>query len=66
MLSSIYYCFIKEFSSTNTNFDNFQIIFRLFLVHFMLTDKGKEIQIDEKLKSKCELAQKLLSVNTDD
>jgi hypothetical protein len=32
----------------------------------MLTDKGKEIQIDEKLKSKCELAQKLLSVNTDD
>ena len=39
---------------------------RLFIVHFMLTDKGKEIEIDEQLKAKCQLAQAVLSLNSND
>ena len=32
----------------------------------MLTDKGKDIDLDDKLKAKCYLAQKCLSLNTND
>jgi hypothetical protein len=39
---------------------------KLFISHFILTDKGKQVEIDVKLKNKCELAQKYLSINSND
>ena len=32
----------------------------------MLTDRGKKVNVDEKIKSKCELTQKILSPNSND
>lgn len=56
------------FSNSNFFFQNKLKCFidRLFISHFVLTDKGKPVELDQKLKSKCELAQKFLSINSDD
>jgi nucleolar MIF4G domain-containing protein 1 len=37
---------------------------KLFIVHFMLTDKGKSVEIDQYLKEKCDFVQKILSINS--
>lgn len=39
---------------------------RLFISHFILTDKGKPVELEDKLRFKCEIAQKYLSINSSD
>ena len=32
----------------------------------MLTDRGKMVEVDDKMKAKCELTQRILSPNSND
>lgn len=36
---------------------------RLFIMHFILTDRGKDIEMDEKLRAKFQYAQQVLSIS---